>query len=218
MTAFPGFDSYAPPRPEDMAALKVMGMRWCGFYLAPAPSHQSPAWMGHRAALVAAGWGILPIYVGQQIVGPGSHIITDEQGRIDGRAAALMMGAEGFPPGRFIYLDLENGAPLSDPQAGYVSAWGGAVRARGFEAGVYCSHGIASAVQALSPDTRIWAYKIATTDRHPAAIPFWTAAPSGSGFPGAFAWQREQNASVAVNGRTLILDISVARTADPSAP
>jgi hypothetical protein len=29
--------------------------------------------MTRRAALQAAGWGIAPVFVGQQVIGPGSH-------------------------------------------------------------------------------------------------------------------------------------------------
>ena len=130
MPGFAGLDTYAFPGDAALAWLKAnSNLTWCGCYLAPAPSHGDTGWMGRRAALAAAGWGIAPIYVGQQLAGPGSHAVTTAHGAIDGAAAAALMAGEGFAPGSYVYLDLEDGAPFQPPRTDYVTAWAAAVRA-----------------------------------------------------------------------------------------
>lgn len=79
--------------------------------------------MPRRSELVAMGWGIAPIYVGQQVTGPGSHLVTGAQGKIDGADAAKKVAQCGFPSGSFVYLDLENGPPFTAAQHAYVGAW-----------------------------------------------------------------------------------------------
>jgi hypothetical protein len=91
-------------------------LTWCGYYLGPAPSHTSTSWMGQRAALLAGGWGIAPLYVGQQIKGPGRHKVSAAQGSADGLDAAHLMQSEGFAAGTCVYLDLEDGPPFKPPR------------------------------------------------------------------------------------------------------
>ena len=74
MPGFAGFDRSDYPGDQVMSWLKAnTNLVWCGYYLGPSPSHAGTTWMTRRAALAAAGWGVAPIYVGQQITGPGSH-------------------------------------------------------------------------------------------------------------------------------------------------
>src|ERR1700691_4592878 len=74
MPGIPAFDRSDYPGDDVMTWLRAhTNLQWCGYYFAPAPSHGDTSWMARRSALVAAGWGIAPIYVGQQITGPGSH-------------------------------------------------------------------------------------------------------------------------------------------------
>lgn len=219
VTAFSGFDSYAPPSDDQMSWLMLTtNLAWCGYYLAPAPSHHDMSWAGKRTDLVESGWGIAPIYVGQQLSGPGSHVVTEKQGWTDGLDAVSLMVAEGFPVGSFAYLDIE--VPASPgPQDDYIFAWADAVRKSSFGAGVYCSHLIASRAQAMLPDARIWAYKVTTTNLHDMpGTAFSEAAPAYSGFPLAFAWQHDQSARIEVDDGYFEVDLSTALTADPSAP
>ena len=210
-----GFDTDIFPGLEQMAWLRThTNLSWCGYYLAPAPSHQNTSWMGNRAALAAQGWRIAPIYVGQQVSGPGSKILSDGRGMVDGAEAASLMAGEGFPNDACIYLDLENGAPLTNDQADYVASWAWAVDYAGFRPGVYCSHGIAAAVSDLCPDARIWAFKVPTVDpttTHGLVYP--TPDPAGSGFSTAVAWQRVQNTRLLLPGAplpTMVVDLSTA--------
>ncbi len=223
MAGFAGFDCFAYPGAAQMAWLKAnTNFVWCGYYLAPAPSHGDKSWMGQRAGLAAAGWGIAPVYVGQQLAGPGSHAVNGPQGTTDGNAAAALMAADGFPPGSCVYLDLEDGPPFVAPRTDYTGAWVAAVRSAGFLPGIYCSHGFAAQVQAAYPDARVWAYKVATTQQH--TVPgtaFPDGDPSGSGFPGAFAWQLAQNCVLALPGAPIpapVVDLDSAANPDPSAP
>jgi hypothetical protein len=178
--------------------------------------------MGQRATLVAAGWGIAPTYLGQQLGGPGSHVVTAAQGAIDGANAAQLMAGEGFAAGSYVYLDLEDGPPFVAPRADYVAAWVGAVTGAGFAAGVYCSHVFAGAVASACPGARIWAYKVGTTATHPyPGTDFPVSAPAGSGYPHAYMWQLEQNCVIGLPpapGGKLQVDLSSALGPDPSAP
>ena len=77
-----GFDRSGYPGDAIMQSLKAStNMTFVAVYLAPAPSHGDPAWMAHVPDLKAAGWGLLPVYVGQQTAGgPGSHSLTAARG------------------------------------------------------------------------------------------------------------------------------------------
>jgi hypothetical protein len=223
MVGFSGFDRLQYPGDSVMAWLRQnTNLVWCGYYLAPAPSQQNASWMGQQAALAAGGWGIAPIYVGQQVAGPGSKNSSAAQGTIDGGQAATLMTGEGFAPGSCVYLDLENGPPMPQAQSDYAGAWCDAVQAGGFTPGIYCSYLLASQANALRPDARIWAFRVKTTQAH--TVPgseFPGPAPSGCGFAGATAWQFEQNANIAVppapSGK-LNVDLDSATSADPGAP
>jgi hypothetical protein len=220
MSAFAGFDSSAFPGLAVTSWLKVnTNLVWCGFYLGPTPSHTGHDWMPHRANLVAQGWGLAPLYVGQQVTGPGSKHSTLAQGTIDGNDAVALMTSAGFSPGHFVYLDLENGAPFTHAQHDYVAGWVDAVEAGGFGAGVYCSHTFADQVHVLRSSARIWAFKVPTTTLHP--IPgnnFPTSHPSGSGYTGSYAWQLAQNGWITVPpapGSRLTVDLDTSVSPDP---
>jgi hypothetical protein len=206
-----------------MALLKSStNLVWCGFYLAPSPSHKDKGWMGQRATLVGQGWGIAPIYVGQQVIPPSSQKPSTARGTTDGKDAADLAAQAGFAGGTCVYLDLENGPPLPLPTklSAYVAAWVDAVVSKGFRPGVYCSHTFAARVHTLRPKTRIWAFKVATNARHSVAgPPFPSPDSSGSGFPSADIFQFEQNCTIAVSSvGKLTVDLNSALTADPGAP
>ena len=93
-------------------------------------------WLGRRAALQSKGWGLAPIYVGQQTSGPGSHNTSSAQGTVDGNDAVKLLFGEGFASGTCVYLDLEDSNPLDTSRGQYVSKWVEAVRAANFQAGV----------------------------------------------------------------------------------
>jgi hypothetical protein len=217
-----GFDSDIYPGDAIMGWFKTStNMAWCGYYLAPAPSHHDTSWMGKRAGLAGAGWGIAPLYVGEQVIPPGSQHPSAAKGTDDGNQAAQLMASEGFAPGSCVYLDLEDGS-LPQILSEYTAAWVQAVGNAGYQPGVYCSHVIADSVNALAPNLRIWAFRVPTTAQHHSpGPPYREDDPSGSGFAQAVAWQLDQNATIDVPvapGGTLVVDLDSASSPDPGAP
>lgn len=215
---YAGFDRADCPPLATMAALRAQtNLVWCGYYLR-APSQPASTWRGKRAALVAQGWGLAPIYVGQQVTGPGSHVVTAAQGQIDGAEACADLAAEGFPPGSWVYLDLEEGPPLTDARKAYIKTWYPAVTAGGYQAGVYCSFLFAAAVAALLPNARIWVYHVQTVSAHDVGgVLFPVPYVSLSGYPGATIWQRDDSALLMAFGG-LLVDLDVSTVPDPGAP
>jgi len=216
--AHAGLDTDQFPGLDAMARLYgATNLGWCGFYLAPAPSHRDTGWMARRAALKAQGWGFAPVFLGQEVTGPGSHNVTAEQGAIDGVTASSLMAKAGFPSDSYVYLDLE--AP--NPETAYLVAW--AKGLQGFRPGVYCSHLIADRVAKLLgdagfPHARIWAYKVTTGEYGPfdgTTMP--TDDPGQSGYPQAYIWQQIDNARLTAFGG-LPADLDTALSTDPSAP
>jgi hypothetical protein len=193
---------------------------WCCYYLGNAPSHSDTSWMSKRTALIARQWGLAPLYVGEQVTGPGSHNPSLEKGTTDGNDAASLMTTEGFAAGSYVYLDLENGPPLTSAQRDYFSAWYDAVTSNGFGGGVYCSHALAADVHQLRTGARIWAFKVSTVKPHPfPGTNFPTLDPAGCGYTGAFVWQLGQNCQITLPGapqNSLQIDLDVAVTNDPS--
>lgn len=120
--------------------------------------------MGFRQWLVDHGWGILPVYVGQQTSGPGSHEVNGSQGMRDGTNAAALASNEGFPKGTSIYVDVEDGSALSRDAAAYLTYWAKGVIAGGHAPAFYCSYRIAPSVAALATTVgparplRIWPF------------------------------------------------------------
>ena len=214
--AYAFFDTFACPPLDLMARIKSeTNLSACGFYL-HAPSQPASSWRGKRAGLAAQGWGFAPVYVGQQVTGPGSHNITAHQGAADGADAARQMRAERFPPGSFVFLDLENGPPFVGAQQAYVGAWIDDVRENGYAAGVYCSFLFAHLVASLRPGVRIWTFHVDTTKVHP--VPgrvFASPEPATSGFGGACMWQYTDTAKTSFN--SLMVDFDSSIYADPSA-
>jgi hypothetical protein len=215
--SFAGFDTDQYPGDAVMAALKAQtNLAWVALYL-EAPSHCNGGWLGKRATLKGQGWGLLPVYVGQQVTGPGSHVVTGRQGAIDGADAAGKVIAEGFAPGSVCALDIENGAPFDSPMADYAEAWCTVFRGAGFTPMVYSSHAMAPEVATKIPGARHWIYQVPTLARTTAANPFPAPALGSFSFA-ADACQHRQNVAITVAGHTLLVDLDVAATADPSAP
>jgi hypothetical protein len=221
---YAGFDADQFPGLETMAWLKTnRNLEFTGFYLAPAPSHGDKGWMGQRAALEEQGWGFLPIYVGQELYGPGSHLVTAGQGVIDGGNACDLMAMAGFPQGSRVYLDLEDGAPYVEPRRSYVQRWALTVQARGYHPGIYCSHAIGDDVRvdligAGVDAPSMWCFRVTTTRPHAVAQPFAAPDPTGCGVTMADVWQHDQSAVIQADGRALTVDLSSSFYSDPSAP
>jgi len=187
--------------------------------------------MGKRSFLQDLGFGIAPLYGGEQVSGPGSHHSSSAKGTTDGNDAVGKMRSEGFAPGSCVYLDLENGPSENGPavpqvQRDYLNSFCNAVTAGGFLPGVYCLHGLAAEIHALQPAARIWAVKVSNATSRPGHFVPGPNYPNGdpavaSGVPGAFVVQLHQNCEISVEGVAMHLhpvDLDSARTADPGAP
>lgn len=215
---FRGFDTSAYPGDETMAeARKLFDVT--GYYLR-APSHPDQSWLGKREHLASLGFGFLPIFVGQQEVGPGSHLVTADQGALDGAAAALRLAGEGFAKGSKVFVDLENGPPFGGQQAGYVGALLDACDAEGMVGAVYASHAMAPALLTWRPDLangRLWLFRVPTVAKTSGNPPFIAPNPALSGASCVVAWQYRQNVVVEALG-DLLVDLNTADRPDPSAP
>jgi hypothetical protein len=231
MTNYAGFDTDIYPGLAQLAWLKAnTNLSWCGYYLAPAPSHDDTSWVGQRTALAAQGWGLAPIFVGQQTTGPGSHNAVGPQGSTDGALAAELAANEGFPPQSCLFLDWEDGSSPGPQAQAYISAWANAVAESGYEPGIYCSHELAPGMAALigqlnpPPALHIWAWKVATVGVHPyegSIESFPDSDPAGCGYAPAVAWQCQQNCALSLPEAPIAsmqVDLSCSSAADPGAP
>jgi len=211
-----GMDTAVYPGDAVMADLRNR-LAWTGFYLGPAPSHSSTSWMGKRNVLLGQGWGLAPIYVGQQESGPGSHHVDAAQGELDGtNAVALAQQAE-FPPGTVLYLDIETGGPLSAAMRDYLQRWSARVKASGFAPGAYLSHTTADSARKAVPGLKLWVFRVRTADTNTEKDPpFRNSSPGDSGVPDAVAWQWAQNCRIASAAGPQLVDLNTATTSDPS--
>jgi hypothetical protein len=156
-----GFDCSAYPGDTTMQTLKK-DFAFCGFYLAPAPSHGNTGWMNKLSTLRNMKYKFLPIFVGQQVIGPGSKQPSAANGIADAKKTAQLMLSAGFNHGSPVYLDLENGPPYTLLESQYTTAWVDEVAALGFIPGIYASHLL---TPHLPTKALIWDFKIPTTAR-----------------------------------------------------
>lgn len=214
---FAGMDTAVYPGDAVMSHLRDRtNLRWCGFYLGPAPSHPGVSWMSKRAKLVADGWGLAPLYVGQQEAGPGSHLVDTRHGRDDGLEAVALATKAGFPTGSVIFLDIELGGPLSVAFTGYLRAWSARVAEGGYVPGAYLSHTTAPSASSAVPGLVLWVFKVRNADVGVSKSTPFKSEMSGGAVSVAAAWQWAQNCRIAGPSRTVLVDLDVASTADPS--
>lgn len=216
--AHAGFDTSIYPGDALMSALKAQtNLVWCGFYLAPAPSHPNASWMNRRQHLVDEGWGLAPVYVGQQEAGPGSHEVSESRGETDGADACSLAISAGFPVGSVIYLDLEKGGPISGAAAHYLAAWARCVKNGQFKPGVYCSHTSAATALSTVPDLTLWVFRVLKSNVGATKVsPFSEDSPSLNDAPSASVLQYAQNCTINILGRKVLVDLDTASGPDPS--
>lgn len=120
-------------------------------------------WRGHRSFLTTLGFGLIPIYVGQQVDSSQFYArLTAKRGHADGIMAALLMSEEGFPSNSVCYLDVE-GRTASLKLTAYVSAWIDGLQSGGYRAGVYCdATAVAPALLSKRSDFYLWAVPVGT--------------------------------------------------------
>jgi len=223
--AFAGFDTSAYPGDPSMVAWKTSSPYVFVAYYLKAPCHHSGSWMGHRGKLVAMGWNLLPVYVGQQVAGVSpctSSILTAAQGTADALDAVSKMSSEGFPAGSFVYLDVERSDTLPAGMTAYITAWISDLTKSGFSPGVYCHKHNADAVQAAvlagvpvphNVNPRFWIVGGVTANFN-----IKTSKPTDVGVSFANLWQCPASANKTFGNITINIDENVAQQADPAGP
>lgn len=145
-----GFDACSTPSPSTMSAWGASPYRAIGIYIGGANAacsqpNLSPTWVEQESA---AGWVLLPIYVGLQAPrnGCGCAGIVPSQASAEGTAAAddaiNQAEANGVGPGNPIYDDMEaytRGSTNTPAVLAFLSAWTSELHAHGYTSGVYSS-------------------------------------------------------------------------------
>ena len=147
-----GFDACSAPSPHAMSAWGSSPYRALGIYIGGANSacaqpNLTSSWVSSE---VAAGWHLIPTYVGLQAPSNscGCAAISSGQASAQGTAAANDAVAQaqnlGLPPGNPIYDDMESyprGGTNSSAVLAFLSAWTSGLHAKGYRSGVYSSAG-----------------------------------------------------------------------------
>ena len=145
-----GFDACATPSLAAMSAWSASPFRAVGIYVgganeACAQPNLNPGWVQQESA---AGWVLLPIYVGLQAPsnGCGCAAIVPSQAAAEGTAAAddaiNQAEAAGIAPGNPMYDDMESyrrGGTNTSSVLAYLSAWTTELHAHGYVSGIYSS-------------------------------------------------------------------------------
>ena len=146
----PGFDACSTPSVTTMSDWGASPYRAVGIYvgganMACSQTNLTPAWVQQESA---AGWTLLPVYVGLQAPnnGCGCAAITPSQASAQGTAAAQdainQAEAVGISPGNPIYDDMEaynRTATNTTAVLAFLSAWTTELHAEGYVSGVYSS-------------------------------------------------------------------------------
>jgi hypothetical protein len=146
----PGFDVCDTPSTRTMSAWSASRYRGIGVYIGGVNAACSQGNLTHSwvATEVAAGWHLIPIYVGLQAPSNscGCTGITTSNAATQGTAAAddaiAQAQALGIPSGNPIYDDMEGyptGGSNSAAVMSFLSAWTGELHAKRYVSGVYSS-------------------------------------------------------------------------------
>jgi hypothetical protein len=165
MLGYAGCDRAGYPGDNAMTALwRNTNLKWCGFYLTPAPNQGATlGWMTKRAFLTGLGWGLAPIYVGEQqikVCPTCSANPSTAKGTTDAADAIGLATHASFPPGSVIYLDIETGDRVNDAMRDYYKSWVAGIIAGGFLPGVYCSYLIARQLKGFDSRPLFWVFNI----------------------------------------------------------
>jgi hypothetical protein len=144
-----GFDACAAPSLEQMTAWQSSPYHAVGIYIGGenrgcGQVNLTPSWV---SGVAAAGWHLIPIYVGLQAPGAcGCTSISASgaaaQGAADAAFAVQDAQALGIGPGNPIYDDMEGYPRRGNTTASvlaFLSAWTAQLHAEGYSSGVYSS-------------------------------------------------------------------------------
>ena len=146
----PGFDACAAPSPAQMTAWGASQYRAIGVYIggtnmACSQSNLTAAWVSQQSA---AGWHLIPTYVGLQAPtnSCGCAGITPRNAAAQGAAAATdaitQAQALGLGPGNPIYFDMEaypQGGSNTTAVLTFLASWTTQLHASSYVSGVYSS-------------------------------------------------------------------------------
>ena len=147
-----GFDACSAPSAARMSAWSESPYRAVGIYIgganmACAQPNLTPEWVSAESA---AGWHLIPTYVGLQAPrnGCGCAAITPSKALAEGTAAASdavnRANAVGIGPGNPIYFDMEGytrGGSNTPAVLAFLAAWTSGLHTAGYKSGVYSSGG-----------------------------------------------------------------------------
>jgi hypothetical protein len=145
-----GFDACATPSLAQMSAWHASSYRAIGVYIggtnmACAQPNLNSAWVSAESA---AGWHLIPIYVGLQAPSNscGCAAISARRAASEGAAAAsdavLQAQAVGLGAGNPLYFDMEGydqGTATSSTVLTFLAAWTSQLHTEGYKSGVYSS-------------------------------------------------------------------------------
>jgi len=146
-----GFDACAAPSPSAMSAWGISPYRAIGVYvggtnMACAQPNLTTTWVNNETA---AGWHLIPTYVGLQAPGAcGCAAIIPSQASVEGAQAAsnatAAAQAVGIGPGNPIYDDMEaytRSSGNTRAVLAFLASWTSTLHAAGYRSGVYSSGG-----------------------------------------------------------------------------
>ena len=205
---------------------------FCGYYL-NSPCHRDKPvghwdpWMGNLQTLKDIGWGLVVVYVGQQVKGASKcsqNTLTKSQGQTDGIDAIQKALSDNLRSGATIFLDVEAVDVMPQAMLEYISGWFSQLLNDGnYKPGIYC-HGKNAAELFNVAQQEYSAHGLSTE-----TPPFWvvrlrdgfdlgSSTPSESGTPFAVVWQGKIDIAHETHGDLTIasVDHNVATTENPS--
>jgi hypothetical protein len=241
--AYLGFDANDYPGDGNLKTLHQT-FSYTGYWLNHPPGEKANTWVGHRAAVEAAGFGFLVLFNGRLYAELKTVANATRLGQSDARAAVAAARREGFPKATIIFLDQEQGGRMLPEQKAYIYAWVDGVTAAGFRSGIYCS-GIPASddgnvvtaedirANAGGREITYWVTNDACPPAPGCAFPPRAPSPTASGVAFAEVWQFAQSPQrkdvaghctnysrdgdcLAPGISTLAIDVNAAASADPS--
>lgn len=197
---FRGIDTDVYPGAAALADLKAQGYSWTAAYL-ESPSHSNASWPSF-AEITASALNVVPVWVGGQVTGPGSHNVSGPAGTTEATACVAELQAKGYPVGHGVAFDTENGPPTPPNQIEHLTSWRDGVKTGGFRPMVYGSHANQAALAAIFGAENVWLFDL--------------RAGSEQSSTGAPIVQYQQSVAITAAGQTLNVDLDVSLSEDPA--
>jgi len=114
-TTYLGFDRNIYPGDDNLKDLRQT-FSYTGYWLNNPPGEKANTWLGHRAAVEAAGFGFLVLFNGRLYAELKSVGHAARLGQSDAQAAVGAARREGFPGHTIMFLDQEQGGRMLPEQ------------------------------------------------------------------------------------------------------